>query len=127
MHEGLPEGTLTLLFTDVEGSTDLTTRLGDEAAQKILRSHIDRVALRAAFDDAPEVARMLPSLRRVFPDAPSTLELPPEQERHCLFKSVLDFLEGLSENWPLLLVIDDRHWSDDSALLLLQHLGQRLP
>src|SRR6266545_1028214 len=39
MHEGLPEGTLTLLFTDVEGSTDLTTRLGDEAAQKILRSH----------------------------------------------------------------------------------------
>src|SRR5439155_1484150 len=39
MHEGLPEGTLTLLFTDVEGSTDLTTRLGDEAAQRILRSH----------------------------------------------------------------------------------------
>ena len=25
----LPEGTVTVLFTDVEGSTDLTNRLGD--------------------------------------------------------------------------------------------------
>ncbi len=36
-HE-LPEGTVTVLFTDVEGSTDLTTRRGDEAAQAILRT-----------------------------------------------------------------------------------------
>src|SRR3990170_1380356 len=28
----LPEGTVTILFTDVVGSTELTTRLGDEPA-----------------------------------------------------------------------------------------------
>ena len=41
-HE-LPEGTVTVLFTDVEGSTDLTTRRGDEAAQAILRTQRELV------------------------------------------------------------------------------------
>jgi class 3 adenylate cyclase len=34
----LSEGTVTILFTDVEGSTDLTTHRGDEAAQEIPRA-----------------------------------------------------------------------------------------
>lgn len=33
------QGTLTILFTDVEGSTDLRTRHGDDLAQEILRGH----------------------------------------------------------------------------------------
>lgn len=38
MNEEL-QGTLTILFTDVEGSTDLRTRQGDDLAQEILRVH----------------------------------------------------------------------------------------
>lgn len=30
MAQELPEGTVAVLFTDVEGSTDLVTSLGDE-------------------------------------------------------------------------------------------------
>jgi len=29
--EGLPQGTVTFLFTDVEGSTELLTRIGADA------------------------------------------------------------------------------------------------
>jgi len=36
MTQELPEGTVIVLFSDVVGSTDLTTRRGDEAAQEIL-------------------------------------------------------------------------------------------
>ncbi len=36
--ENLPEGTVTILFTGVEGSTDLGNRLGDVAAREILRA-----------------------------------------------------------------------------------------
>ena len=43
MTQQLPEGTVTVLFTDVVGSTDLTTRQGDEAAQEILRAQRDLV------------------------------------------------------------------------------------
>ena len=35
----LPEGTVTVLFSDVEGSTDLRTREGDDIAQDVLRTH----------------------------------------------------------------------------------------
>ncbi len=41
MAEQLPEGTVTVLFTDVVGSTDLTTSRGDEAAQEIMRAQRD--------------------------------------------------------------------------------------
>ena len=38
-----PEGAVTVLFTDVEGSTDMRTRFGDEAADELLRTHEDLV------------------------------------------------------------------------------------
>ncbi len=41
MTQQLPEGTVTVLFTDVVGSTDLTTCQGDEAAQEIMRTQRD--------------------------------------------------------------------------------------
>jgi class 3 adenylate cyclase len=39
---------VTVMFTDIEGSTSLTQRLGDEAAQKLLREHNETV--RGALD-----------------------------------------------------------------------------
>jgi class 3 adenylate cyclase len=47
--QGAPSGLVTILFTDMEGSTNLTQRLGDAAAQELLRSHnaIIREALKA--------------------------------------------------------------------------------
>ena len=34
-----PDGTVTLMFTDIEGSTAMTERLGDQRAQDVLRIH----------------------------------------------------------------------------------------
>jgi len=44
-----PSGLVTILFTDIEGSTSLTQRLGDAKAQEVLREHnrIVRDALKA--------------------------------------------------------------------------------
>jgi len=84
-------------------------------------------ALREALgDSAPEVAKLMPELRRLFPDIPAPLELPPEQERHYLLNSVREFLARAARAQPLLLVLDDLHWADDSTLLLLQHIAQQL-
>ena len=48
-HVSAKEGPLTILFTDVEGSTALTQRLGDDKAREVLREHerITREALKA--------------------------------------------------------------------------------
>ena len=34
-----PDGTVTLMFTDIEGSTAMTERLGDARAQEVVRAH----------------------------------------------------------------------------------------
>src|SRR5689334_3838376 len=48
MSEQRTSGTATVMFTDVESSTDITTRLGDEAAASLLATHntivLDQVA-----------------------------------------------------------------------------------
>jgi len=36
-----PDGTITVCFSDIEGSTDITDRLGDELAQELLHTHND--------------------------------------------------------------------------------------
>jgi len=53
--ERFPEGPLTILFSDVEGSTDLRTQRGDAAAHRILRSHEEVVRSCVAQHDGREV------------------------------------------------------------------------
>ncbi len=77
-------------------------------------------------ESAPEVAKLMPELRRLFPDIPSPPELPPEQERRYLFNGMREFIARTGRAQPLLLVLDDLHWADDSTLLLLQHIAQQL-
>ena len=64
---------------------------------ELLEQTVERLPpadLQAALGDAaPEVARLLPDLRRLFPDMPQPLEMPPAQQRRFLFKSVVDFFE----------------------------------
>jgi tetratricopeptide (TPR) repeat protein len=77
-------------------------------------------------DAAPEVAKLLPELRRLFPDIPPPLELPPEESRRYLFKCIREFVERSSREQPLLLVLEDLHWADTATLLLLQTLAPHL-
>jgi class 3 adenylate cyclase/tetratricopeptide (TPR) repeat protein len=94
-----------------------------ETAARVIPAATLRDALS---DSAPEVAKLLPGLRRIFPDIAPPLELPPEQERRYLFNCVLEFVQRAAQRQPLLLTLEDLHWGDDSTLLLLQHITQRL-
>jgi class 3 adenylate cyclase/tetratricopeptide (TPR) repeat protein len=94
-----------------------------EATARIVPPEAFREALG---DSAPEVTRLMPELRRLFPDITAPLELPPEQERRYLFNSVQEFMERAGRVQPLFLVWEDLHWADDSTMLLIQHIAQRL-
>src|SRR5205823_1813165 len=78
-------------------------------------------------DDAPEIARMVPELRRRFPDIGEPLELPPEQQRRYFFNAVGSFIARGSTRFPLLLVMDDVHWADEPTLLLIEHMAALMP
>ena len=48
----------------------------------------------------------------------------PEQERFHLWEAMLSLLNALAQSAPLLLVLDDLHWTDDSSLELLAYLAR---
>jgi tetratricopeptide (TPR) repeat protein len=77
-------------------------------------------------ENAPELAQIAPSLRRVFPDIPQPLELPPAQRRRYLFQSISEALGRATQTRSFLYILDDLHWADESSLGLLIHLANRI-
>jgi tetratricopeptide (TPR) repeat protein len=77
-------------------------------------------------ENAAEMAQIAPSLRRIFPDIPQPLELPPAQRRRYLFQSVSEGLGRAARTRPQLNILEDLHWADESTLALLIHLANRV-
>src|ERR1700730_4255132 len=76
--------------------------------------------------NAAELAQIVPSLRRVFPDIPQPLELPLAQKRRHLFQSVSDTMGRAAQTRSQLYILEALHWSDESTLSLLIHLANRI-
>ena len=70
MTEGAP---LTILFTDVEGSTDLRTERGDAAAHRILRSHEEVVRRCVADHGGKEIKALGDGFMVAFPSVRNSL------------------------------------------------------
>jgi class 3 adenylate cyclase/tetratricopeptide (TPR) repeat protein len=77
-------------------------------------------------DSAAELARLFPELREMYPDIPPPVEIPPEQERRYTFNSIVRYMRRAAATNPLLLVLDDLHWADESTLRLLEQLALNL-
>jgi class 3 adenylate cyclase/tetratricopeptide (TPR) repeat protein len=98
-----------------------------EMIEQAISSPRSPLALREALGDvAPEIARIVPALRRLFPDIPEPLELPPELAQRYLWNSFREFLTRGAQTQPLLLVLEDLHWADDYTLLLTEYLAPLL-
>ena len=69
-----PSGLVTILFTDMESSTALTQRLGDEAAQNLVHTHnnVVREALKA--HDGTEIKHTGDGIMASFPSARGALD-----------------------------------------------------
>jgi tetratricopeptide (TPR) repeat protein len=77
-------------------------------------------------NNAAELAQLAPILRRVFPDIPQPLQLPPAQQRRFLFQGLSEALARAARTRSYLLIIEDLHWADESTLALLIHLANRV-
>ena len=59
-------------------------------------------AVRAALGDvAPEIATIVPSLRRAFPDIAPSPELPPDQQRRLVFSAYVEYLRRATQTSPM--------------------------
>ena len=66
----------------------------------------------------------MPELRRMYPDMPPAIQLPPEQQRRFLFNAYRDYIENAAKFTPIIHVFEDLHWAYEPTLLLLLHIAQ---
>jgi DNA-binding CsgD family transcriptional regulator len=71
---------------------------------------------------APALLTLLPSLALWLPDVRPMPPLEPEEEKRRLFVALSSFLLDQAEQRPLVLVIEDLHWSDETSLAFLLFL-----
>jgi len=76
---------------------------------------------RELFQLLPELAPLLPELATV--SLQTSLE--PEQEKRRLFAALTQFFAGIAAKQPVMLIIEDLHWSDDTSLEFLHYLARR--
>ena len=69
-----PDGTVTILFSDIEGSTQMTERLGDQRMQQILRGHNDIVRYQVAAYEGFEVKSLGDGFMLAFSSARRALQ-----------------------------------------------------
>jgi class 3 adenylate cyclase/tetratricopeptide (TPR) repeat protein len=87
-----------------------------------LRHYVVHASERQLGRHAGELARLLPDLPQFVDGLAEPLRSDPETERYRLFDAVAAWLGDISSVRPVLLVIDDLHWSAKPTLLLLRHV-----
>ncbi len=73
---------------------------------------------------APDIAVMMPEIKRRIPDLEEAPKLDPESERARLFESIAAFLRNAAEKKPLVIFLDDLHWCDRPSLALLEQVAR---
>lgn len=79
---------------------------------------------RALGRGAGVIAELIPEVKDHLAELPQVVRLDdPESSRFRLFDAVATFLAHASENQPLVMILDDLHWADESTLALLEFIA----
>jgi DNA-binding SARP family transcriptional activator/tetratricopeptide (TPR) repeat protein len=95
----------------------LLDRLVEELPDDVLAAHAARCG--------SDLVRLLPRLQTRMPAAAPTSS-DEATARHLLFDAVVDVFRRAAAIAPLAVVLDDLHWAEPTALLLLRHVVRNL-
>ena len=93
-----------------------------EALRALVRGAGDEVIAAFTGDFGGELARIVPEIAARVDDLAPPVSTDPDTERLLLFDAVSGVIAAVSNEAPMLLVLDDLHWADRSSLLLLMHV-----
>ena len=68
-----------------------------------------------------ELSKLAPELKQKLGAIPQLLPISPEHGQDRLFEAVSQFITNISKEDPLLVILDDLQWTDQSSLLLLHY------
>lgn len=94
----------------VEALTSVITSLDEAGLQSLVGASL------------PDLARLVPDLTQRLPSPANAHSADADVERYLMFEAAASLLASLAERAPVLLVLDDLHWTDGATLRLLRHL-----
>jgi predicted ATPase/KaiC/GvpD/RAD55 family RecA-like ATPase len=71
-----------------------------------------------------ELLKLVPEIKQKFRALSESLPISPESGRDRLFEAVSQFVTNISREAPLLVILDDLQWTDQTSLLLLHYLAR---
>jgi tetratricopeptide (TPR) repeat protein len=74
---------------------------------------------------AAEVVKLLPELSLAIPEVRPTPAIDPEAEKRRLHEALLHFFLRLAQKSPLLIILEDLHWCDETSLEFFHLLARR--
>lgn len=77
-------------------------------------------------DQAAELIRLLPELAAHLPSTLPNLPSDSEQEQRRRVQALVQFFTRLAASQPLILIVEDLHWSDEASLDLLLALARNI-
>lgn len=96
--------------------------------KSLIRDYLHTFApinLRLAIGNYPEeICQLVPEIKYKLGYPSESHSLKPKLEQERLFEAVAQFIANISHKTPLLMVLDDLHWSDVSSLMLLHYLAR---
>jgi len=75
---------------------------------------------------APELVKPLPELANVLPGLAPSPAMEPEQNRRQIAQAFVQFFAQLAGRGPLLVIVEDLHWSDEASLEVLLAFARRI-
>jgi DNA-binding CsgD family transcriptional regulator len=76
---------------------------------------------------ASELVKIFPDLSTYLPNLTPAPTIDPEQEKRRLFQAITRFLQQLTKaGQPLLIILEDLHWCDDTSLDWLLYFARQL-
>lgn len=75
---------------------------------------------------AAVIAEIVPEIGNMMPGLISPMEIEAGQARFRLFDSVAAFLNEIANSQPLVIMLDDLHWADQSTLDLLEFVARKV-
>jgi DNA-binding SARP family transcriptional activator/tetratricopeptide (TPR) repeat protein len=105
---------------------DLEREIPYATVGTLIQGLLDRPGVSATPPDSlAELARTVPEVRRRFPSIPAPADSQGETARIRLTESFHDMLTAISEEHPVILVVDDLHLADDASLAVLHLIMRR--
>ena len=97
-----------------------------ELFRNFLATHSGEEIARAMESSAPQLIKLIPELT-VHVSPPIAATSPdPKQEKRGLFQALVQTLTTLANRQPVIIVIEDLHWSDSTSLEFLLLLARRI-